>query len=139
VSATASFFPPDVDDGGVDLRALVVVRAPDPQIAARAADQIARSSAFGLVVLDLGAHGGLPTALLARLLGLAQKHDVAIMMLTERSTRTPSLGSLISLRLNARRVRRGNDYACELVAVKDKRRAPGWTHQELCCGPAGLC
>src|SRR5579859_5985988 len=46
------FFPPDAAGGGVDLEALVVVRAPDAAQVARAADQLARSGAFGVLVLD---------------------------------------------------------------------------------------
>ncbi|HZS35753.1 MAG TPA: recombinase A [Polyangia bacterium] len=131
----SSFFPPDAEEGGVDLDALVVVRAPDAAAAARAADQLARSGAFGLLVLDVGAQP-IAMPLLARLLGLAQKHDIAILFLADAP-----LGSLISLRGCCERRRRDGDdglYDCELRVIKDKRRAPGWTFQEVCRGPAGL-
>jgi hypothetical protein len=49
-----SFFPPDAAALGIDLAALVVVRVPEAQDVARAADRLARSGGFGLVVLDLG-------------------------------------------------------------------------------------
>lgn len=52
--STGTFYPPDVAECGVDLAALVVVRAPDATAAARAAERILRSGAFGLVILDLG-------------------------------------------------------------------------------------
>src|SRR5438445_10836474 len=52
--AAGTFYPPDVADTGVDLAALVVVRASDATSAARAAERLLRSGAFGLVVLDLG-------------------------------------------------------------------------------------
>jgi recombination protein RecA len=127
------FFPPDAAGGGVDLEALVVVRAPDSAAVARAADHLARSGAFGVLVLDL-LDGTVPPALLSRLLGLAQKHEVAIAMLSEQP-----LGSLVSLRAETQSRRRaGGDVACELRVVKDKRRAPGWTVEEVCRGPAGL-
>jgi recombination protein RecA len=126
------FFPPDAAGGGVDLEALVVVRAPDSAQVARAADQLARSGAFGVLVLDLD--GAVPPALLSRLLGLAQKHEVAIAMLSEQP-----LGSLVSLRAETQSRRRaGGQVACELRVIKDKRRAPGWTVEEVCRGPAGL-
>lgn len=51
--ANGTFYPPDVAECGVDLAALVVVRAPDATAAARAAERILRSGAFGLVVIDL--------------------------------------------------------------------------------------
>src|SRR5690242_19341806 len=41
-----AFFPPDVAAHGLDLDALVVVRAPEAQAAGRAVDQLARSGAF---------------------------------------------------------------------------------------------
>ncbi|HTM21966.1 MAG TPA: recombinase A, partial [Kofleriaceae bacterium] len=52
------FFPPDLGDSGVDLDALVVVRAPDLRASARAAEHLLRSGAFGLVVIDLIAVDG---------------------------------------------------------------------------------
>src|SRR5690349_15787097 len=51
--AASSFFPPDVADSGIDLAALVVIRAPDAIAASRAAERCLRSGAFGLVVIDL--------------------------------------------------------------------------------------
>ena len=133
MGTASSFYPPDAAESGVDLDALVVVRAPDAARAARAADQLARSGAFGLLVVDVG---GAPIAqpLLARLLGLAQKHEAVVLFLTDAP-----LGSLISLRAtSARRRRDDGRFECELRVAKDKRRAPGWTFVEVCRGPAGL-
>jgi recombination protein RecA len=136
--ASETFFPPDAAAGGVDLAALAVVRVPDPRALPRAADQLARSGGFGLVVIDAGA-ARLPLAALSRLLGLAGKHDVCLLFLTDKPERAPSMGSLVSLRGHARRRRTGTDeFTCEMTILKDKRRAPGWTHTEVCGGPAGL-
>src|SRR5262245_63854142 len=52
--AGTSFYPPDLADSGVDLAALVVVRAPKLLSGVRAAERLLRSGAFGLVVLGLG-------------------------------------------------------------------------------------
>ena len=131
------FFPPDAAEGGVDLRSLVVVRAPSTTRALRAADKLIRSGAFGLVVVDLAPSLALPRSgesWLARLLGLARKHDTAVVLLTEKRGEAPSLSSLVSLRGEARRVQ----HNVEISMLKDKRRAPGWTHAEQCRGPAGL-
>ena len=133
-----TFFPPDAAAGGVDTDALAVVRVPDPRALARAADRVARSGAFGLVVLDVGP-ARLPAAALSRLLGLAKKHGTIVLFLTDKPERAPSLGSLVSLRGHARRRRTGPDeFTCELLVLKDKRRAPGWVSREICGGPAGL-
>ena len=81
----------------------------------------------------------LSMAVLSRLMGLAQKHGIALVFLTNKTDGAPSLGSLISLRVQTQRKKLGRDeFACVLTAVKDKRRAPGWTHLEVCRGPAGL-
>jgi recombination protein RecA len=134
----SSFYPPDAAEGGVDLNALVVVRVPDARDVARAADRLVRSGAFGLVVLDVGA-ARIPTPLQARLAGLAQKHRVALVCLTDKASEAPSLGSLVSLRVHARRKRIAEDrFACELIVLKDKRRGTTWAHEEICRGPAGL-
>ncbi len=134
-----SFYPPDAAEGGVDLDALVVVRVPDARAVPRAADRLVRSGGFGLVVLDL-ATAEVPTPLQARLAGLVQKHHAALVCLTEKAEKAPSLGSLVSLRVHAQRKPVEEDrFACEIVALKDKRRGPTWVHTEVCRGPAGLC
>jgi recombination protein RecA len=133
-----TFYPPDAAAGGIDLSALAVVRVPDPRGLVRAADQLARSGAFGLVVLDVGPHR-IAMAALSRLRGLAHKHDTAVVFLTDKPARAPSLGSLISLRGQALQRRSGLDeFTCELRVLKDKRRSPGWVIEEICGGPAGL-
>jgi len=135
---TESFYPPDAAAGGVDLDALAVVRVSHPSSLARAADQLARSGAFGLLIIDVGPHQ-LTMAALSRLLGLAQKHDAVLVFLTDKPERAPSLGSLISLRGQTRNRQSGPDeFTCELKVLKDKRRTPGWVHTEVCRGPAGL-
>ena len=110
----------------------------EPRALLKAADRLVRSGAFGLLVVDVGPRRVVPAAL-SRLLGLAKKHGTAIVFLTDKPRRAPSLGSLISLRGHATRRRTGPDeFLCGLHALKDKRRAPGWTHEEVCGGPAGL-
>jgi recombination protein RecA len=135
---TGTFYPPDVADSGVDLEALVVVRAPDATAIARAAERLLRSGAFGLVVLDLGDKVDLSMQIQGRLVTLAQTHDAAIVCLTEKTGDTSSLGSLVSLRAEALRVRDHGEFAVTLRALKDKRRGPGWAHTIKRRGPAGL-
>jgi recombination protein RecA len=138
----SSFFPPDVAAGGVDLTALAVIRVPEVRAAGRAADQLVRSGAFGLVIVDLASRGKsderLAPPILTRLMGLAQKHDTAVVFLTEKPTQAPSLSSLVSLRAEARRTSRGNVIDVHVHILKDKRRAPGGEQHETCHGPAGL-
>jgi len=136
---SSSFFPPDMAAWGVDLDALVVVRVADMRSVGKAADRLARSGAFGLIVLDLGPRADLPPPLLSRLLGLARKHGTAILFLTEKAPHVPSLSSLVSLRGESTLNHVGdNCFVVELRATKDKCRAPGWTHTESCCGSPGL-
>jgi recombination protein RecA len=133
------FYPPDAAEGGVDLGALVVVRVANAKAVGRAADQLVRSGAFGLIVLDLGAGADMPTPLQTRLVGLAQKHQTALLCLTEKGRESQSLGSLVSLRVQAQRERVCDDrFSCGLAVLKDKRRGPTWTHAEVYRGPAGL-
>ncbi|MEL6547920.1 MAG: recombinase A, partial [Myxococcota bacterium] len=134
------FYPPDLAASGVDLNALAVVRIEGGATAlARAGDKLLRSGAFGLVVIDFGRDASISQALQSRLVGLAQKHESAVVMLTEKSQQSASVGSLVSLRAQTKRVRLGaGRFACELEIIKDKRRGPGWTHRELCRGPMGL-
>ena len=140
VTSTGSFFyPPDAAHGGVDLAALVVIRVLHAVIIPTAGEKLLRSGGFGLIVLDLGT-ADIPVPLQSRLTGLAQHHHAALVCLTEKESKTFSLGSLVSLRAHAERQRSSdNRFTCRLRVLKDKRRGPTWSHEELCCGPAGLC
>jgi len=135
-----TFYPPDVADSGVDLAALVVVRAPDATAVARAAERVLRSGAFGLVILDLGggSNADLSMQIQGRLVTLAQTHDAAVVCLTEKTDDTASLGSLVSLRAEALRQRERPDFAVRVRVLKDKRRGPGFTQLLKRRGPAGL-
>jgi recombination protein RecA len=134
-----SFYPPDVADSGIDLAALVVVRVPDLAVAARAAERLTRSGAFGLVVIDLADDNvELPIAHQGRLVTLAQAHDAAIVCITEKPSDAASLGSLISLRAEALRMRTPTGFELKLRVLKDKRRGPGFTAVKRAKGPAGL-
>ena len=171
------FFPPDAAASGVDLESLAVIRVPEARLAPRAADTLMRSGGFGLVVLDLGSQnhgfgrresgvagvrGGqqLPLAVQTRLSGLAHKHHVALLLLTDKTSGSPSLGSLISLHVEAARVgaatvktesagtglsRMGlagmgdGRFECRVHVLKDKRQGIGWQHREAFHGPTGLC
>ena len=133
------FHPADAQANGVDLEALAVVRVPEATDLAKAADYLVRSGAFGLVVVDLGAEGRLTDRQLTRLGGLAMKHGTVLLCLTAKPDAAPSLGSLVSLRGPVDRTRREpGRFAGALRARKDKRRSPGWRHEEVWHGPPGL-
>lgn len=157
VGGDAPFYPPDLEENGVDLASLAVIRVPAAgpagarrtvgstalpsrqRLALRAAETLLRSGAFGLVVLDLGPLRTLPLPAQTRLASLAQHHDAALLCLTEKPDAQASLGSLVSLHAVAERRRLGEGrFACELHVLKDKRRGPGWIATEVCRGPAGL-
>lgn len=158
--ASATFYAPDAAAMGIDLAALPVVLVPassvraddGPTLAAgRATSHLLRSGAFGLVVLDLVAAPSaspagvdLPTPLQSRLVGLAQKHGTALVVLTRKHIDQPSLGSLVSIHLA---VTRGPTRShpdghprCDVTvtATKDKRHGPGWSHIEQFRAPDGL-
>ncbi|NEV62221.1 recombinase A [Thiorhodococcus minor] len=136
----SSFYPPDVAATGVDLGALPVIWTASPLDAARAADLLLRSGAFGLVVMDLGKRHELPLAAQNRLAALAKKHDTALLCLTSKEAHQPSIGSLVSLRAQAARTDRSQQhFRCEAHIIKDKRLGPGWSHRGLYHGPNGLC
>ncbi|CAN5728747.1 hypothetical protein BH11MYX3_BH11MYX3_32000 [soil metagenome] len=145
---TSTFYPPDVADTGIDLAALVVVRAPSMVASARAAERLLRSGAFGLIVLDfasvdLETHRAqrLPDQVLGRLVTLAQAHDAAVVCLTDKPPDAGSLGSLVSLRAEAMRLRGAptdGGFEVTLRTLKDKRRGPGWSSRRKARGPAGL-
>lgn len=139
IASTAQHpFPPDLAAGGVDLDALLFVRVSEKDNVA-AAELALRSGAFGLVVVDLHGRAHVPMAALSRLLGLVRKHGAAFVFTSEKPAEHASLGSLVSLRADASRVRRADGlFEVAIAVAKDKRRALPWTHAEVCRGPAGL-
>jgi len=138
-SSADIFFPPDVAKGGIDLGALPVIRLETHQQCLKAAEQIARSGAFGLLVIDLGRWSTLSMSVQSRLAEQAMKHGTLILCLTTKTDQQPSLGSLVSIRGQAQRVRHKHGlFSYEVRVLKDKRRGPGWSVQEWCCGPDGM-
>jgi recombination protein RecA len=138
-SQESFFYPPDAANRGVDLASLAVIRVLDPASIPRAGEKLLRSGGFGLVVFDLGV-ADIPVPLQSRLTGLAQHHHTGLVCLTEKQSKTFSLGSLVSLRAHTERKQiSNNSFVCRLHVLKDKRRGPTWSHEELCRGPAGLC
>jgi len=136
----APFYPPDAAESGVDLAALAVVWAGEAVAAAKAADFLVRSGAFGLVVLDLGRDARLPMHASSRLAMLARQHEAAVVCLTGKDAARPSLGPLVSLRAHATARARGDGgrFRCEVFVLKDKRRGGSWSVAEVCRGPDGL-
>ena len=135
-----TFFPPDAARGGVDLAALPVVTVPDRYAAARAAERLTRSGAFGLVVLELGARLAIPAAFLGRLARLARRHDTALLCLTTPAPGA-TLGSLIALRGRAFRdaAPHAGHFRCGIHVSKDRQRGPGRTLAASYHAPHGLC
>jgi recombination protein RecA len=143
-SAGGPLYPPDLAESGVDLAALAVVQVPTDRGEvglARAAELLLRSGAFGLCVLDLSAP---PTWLegqvakdmserpvhaprlrgevwQARLAALARMHASRVVLLTRAASGRASLGPMIGLRVEARRVRRAPGvFAIRPEVVKHK-------------------
>lgn len=129
------FYPPDAAQAGVDLGALVVVRASHASAIPRAGEKLLRSGAFGLIVLDMGS-ADIPMPLQTRLAGLVRQHHTALVCLTEKEDRQLSLGSLISLRVHAKRTAgTQGQFTCNLKILKDKRRGPTWNHTQAFSAP----
>jgi recombination protein RecA len=135
-------FPPDLHEAGIDLDALVVVHVPTvagPAAPCKAAEILLRSGAFGLVVLDPGSPLGPGTGWQGRLLGLARQHHSRIVIITDSTTRNDSLGPLVSLRVEPRRVRHTHGrFAIEHHVLKNKSGAPIEAAVEHHRGPWGL-
>jgi hypothetical protein len=137
-------YPPDLHASGVDLDALVVVHVPPRQktrhAALKSAEILLRSGGYGLVVVDLTA--GAPPGNVAwqgRLLALARQHQSCVVLLTEKTTQVDSLGALVSVRLEPRRVGQGlHAFQLQPHILKNKMGLdlPPW--RLLRRGPTGL-
>jgi recombination protein RecA len=131
------FFPPDLAARGTDLSAIAVIRAGGEGHALTAAEWLLRSGAVGLVVVDCGGAWNIPDASLGRLLKLAEKGQSAVVFLTRKSRRGPSLGSRISLRACITRSGSG-PFLVDVHTSKDKRANYGTHQTRHYNGPEGM-
>lgn len=159
------FFPPDLAAAGIDLDCLPVVWALPAQQhavdarppvsagaapegrpttasarpAARAAERLLRSGAFGLVVLDLARDLDLDVVSQGRLLRLAESNDALVLILRRLRANDCYSGSLIGVRARSSSERVGpGRFRLTITNTKDKREGPGWTTSEELDGPPGL-
>ncbi len=138
-TSSDTFFAPDVVKNGVDLNALVVIRVPEVQTVARAADHLLKSGAFGLIVMDLNSSPSIPIPMQMRLAQQARIHETAILCLTSKMRESASLGPMISLRGQITcRYLEVDHFQYEIEILKDKLHGPGWRHIEICHGTGGL-
>lgn len=142
-SALKPFYPPDAYRAGVDLQRLPVLFLSRPQEAFLAAAKLLGSGGFGLLVWDLvswkKAGQCLPLAFLGRLNAMARHHRAAVLILTDKKKHDPSLGCLVSLRLQVE-AQKGHPELLEVEVVRDKRGSVGEKRRwDWRCGlPDGL-
>ena len=88
----------------------------------------------------LSSDGTLQVSLLARLAGLARHHQTVLVVLTQKPSDSPSIGSIVSLRAESVLRRTAFDrFEWSLDVLKDKTQGGGWRHAAVCRGPEGLC
>ena len=103
-----ALFPPDLHAAGVDLESFIAIHVPlhgGPFALIRAAEWLARSGAFGLIVIDLteASPPGASVNWQGRLQGLLRQHDGRVLLLTSNAYEDPSSGPLVGLRIEPRR------------------------------------
>jgi len=143
----AVFFPPDMAAAGIDLASLPVIWAEEPMQtgrrfagrAVRASEQLLRSGAFGLVVIDLAPDLQINEAGQGKLLRLAETYNAQVLIIRQKRTDGVYSGSLVTVRMESSRKRVDSGrFVCTLTNTKDKREGPGWTTSEEFDGPPGL-
>lgn len=154
-SAAGALYPPDLAEGGVDLDALIVVRVPEVTGnlgLIRATEMLVRSGAFGLVIVDVRdlpfarrpssretSPWRLSPAWQGRLLGAAREHGSRVVFLSSKPAGVESVGALVGLRLEPRRVHFAPGFfAIEHHVLKNKPGLPYADVSEHRRGPWGL-
>lgn len=158
-SAGGPLYPPDLAESGVDLDALVVVQVPTEHGEvglARSAELLLRSGAFGLCVVDLSAPStwlgeqvpkdmsAKPAPRLrgevwqARLAALARMHASRVVVLTRAASGWGSLGPMVGLRVEPRRVRQAPSVFEVQPEVVKQKGVPVKGAPALRRGPWGL-
>lgn len=122
------FYPPDAVKNGVDLSRLPVLFLPRPQEAFLASAKLLGSGGFGLVVWDLASwkkpQQRLSIAFLGRLNAMARHHRASVLVLTDKKKTDPSLGCLVSLRLQVD-AQPDHPELLEVEVIRDKRGIVG--------------
>ncbi len=135
------FYGPDARHRTIDWQAVALISLVSARDRARAADQLLRSGAFGLVIIDLAGatapHIGDP--LMHRLAQWSRRHTTATLFINDVTAESKALSPLLQRRVCAR----WSDVDAErLIATytitKDKRQAPGAQIEEVYHGPMGL-
>ena len=141
--AGGPLFPPDLADAGVDVEALVVIHVPrhaGSHAPFKGAELLLRSGGFGAVVIDLRGLA-VPTGVAwqGRLLSLAREHQARVLLLTDTPAHQASLGPVVALRIESKRVRhpRGG-FVLEHRVLKNKSGLPLDLDAEPRRGPWGL-
>lgn len=120
------FYPPDAAANGVDLTRLPVLFLSRAEEAYLASAKLLGSGGFGLVVWDLASwkkrSQQVSLAHLGRLNAMARHHRATILILTDKDKASPSLGCLVSLRLQVE-AQQGHPELLEVEVVRDKRGA----------------
>jgi hypothetical protein len=136
-------FPPSLAAAGVRLERLLIVPVREPPAAARAADILLRSGAFGVVVVPVLPGGRGSSATWTRLASLAHRANALLVVLGVEAS--SELRYFASLRLETalERVRWNgpSGHLCELAGYdvratvrKHKHAAPGGTARFTCLG-----
>lgn len=142
-SGLKPFYPPDAWENGVDLSRLPVLFLAKPSHAFSASTKVLASGGFGLLVWDLASwkrsEQKLSLAFLGRLNAMARHHRVSVLILTDKRKSEPSLGCLVSLRLQVE-AQEQHPELLEVEVVRDKRGVAGMERRwEWRCGlPDGL-
>jgi hypothetical protein len=119
-------FPPDLEAAGVDLDSFIVIHVPHHAgsfALVRAAEWLARSSAFGLTVIDLtqASPPGSSVNWQGRLQGMLRQHESRILLLTSSAYEEPSSGPLVGLRVEPLRGPLHDDqFEVRTQVLKDK-------------------
>jgi recombination protein RecA len=138
VAGTESvFFPADFCRRGIDVSAVAVIRAGGAGDSLRAAEWLVGSGAVGLVVIDAGGKWSVSEAALGRIQKRAERSRCAVLFLTRKRPRDPSLGSRI-LRRGFITRSGGDPFLVEIHTVRDTRSHSSSRQRRQYRGPAGM-
>lgn len=125
--------------GNVPITSAAIRRRKTVGRAIRAAEQLLRSEAFGLIIIDLAKDLSLPAAGQGRLLRLAEHYNAQVLIVRRKREDGIYSGSLVTVRTEStREMVSAGRFRCTITNTKDKREGPGWTTTEMFDGPPGL-
>ena len=132
-----TFFPPDMDQSGIDLSNLTIINLPNLPAMTKVTERLAYSNAFGLIILEITPGKNIPHISMRKLMQSVTKKETAIVFL---NTSGNIIEPFISLRGHVHRdkAQKSEEFHYSIKILKDRQNRPGLLLTNTYRAPDGM-